>query len=227
MLTGAGVSPESGIPTFRGSGGLWRSWRPEDLASAKGFARDPAAVWSWYRWRMALVARAQPNAGHAAIAALEARNEGWQVLTQNVDGLHTRAGSQRVTELHGSIWRLTCARGCGQATELSPEAVPAEDAELPRCACGALQRPGVVWFGEALDPEVVDAAWRAVDDCDALLVVGTSSVVYPVASLPDRARQRGATVLEINIEPTPFTPRADAHIAAPAAVALPALLAAL
>ncbi len=228
MLTGAGISAESGVPTFRGSGGLWRSWRPEDLASPKGFARDPAAVWAWYRWRMALVARARPNPGHEALAALESRNGNWQVLTQNVDGLHARAGSRRVIELHGSIWRLTCANSCGRVDHVSPaSAVAAEDAPLPRCACGALQRPGVVWFGETLDPSVVESAWSAVETCDVLMVVGTSAIVYPVAALPDVARKHGALLFEINVEPTPLTPRVTAHVAAPAAVALPALLAAL
>ena len=227
VLTGAGLSAESGIPTFRGSGGLWQSWRPEDLASPIGFARDPAAVWAWYRWRQGLIARARPNAGHEAIAALERRAGDWQVLTQNVDGLHARAGSQRVIELHGSIWRVACAAGCGRAGTLDPGLVEPEDAPPPRCACGALQRPAVVWFGEPLDPVVVEQAWRAVEACDLLLVVGTSAVVYPVAALPDRAIERGATVVEINIERTPLTARAHAQIAAPAAVALPALLAAL
>jgi len=173
------------------------------------------------------VARARPNAGHEAIAALARREPGWLVLTQNVDGLHTRAGTPRVIELHGSIWRLSCSAGCGRVAEIDPDRVEPEDAPLPRCACGALQRPAVVWFGEPLDPAVMAEAWRAVETCDVLLVVGTSAVVYPVAALPDQAREHGATVVEINIERTPLSSRVDAHIAAPAAVALPALVAAL
>src|SRR5690606_6726069 len=184
-----------------------------------GFARDPAAVWAWYRWRQGLVARARPNAGHEAIAALGRRDPGWQVLTQNVDGLHTRAGSPRVVELHGSIWRVSCAAGCGRVADLVPDHGAAEDAPLPYCACGALQRRAVVWFGEPLDPAVVEQAWQAVEACDVLLVVGTSAVVYPVAALPERARERGATVVEVNIERTPLSSRVDAHITAPAAVA--------
>lgn len=227
VLTGAGISAESGIPTFRGSGGLWRSWRPEDLASPIGFARDPAAVWAWYRWRQGLVARARPNAGHEAIAALGHRDPGWQVLTQNVDGLHTRAGTPQVIELHGSIWRVSCTAGCGRVAQPDMARVPPEDAPLPYCVCGALQRPAVVWFGEPLDPAVVEQAWQAVEACDVLLVVGTSAVVYPVAALPERARERGAIVVEINIERTALSSRVDAHITAPAAVALPALVAAL
>lgn len=224
VLTGAGVSAESGIPTFRGTAGLWRSFRPEALATPEAFARDPVTVWAWYRWRQALIARVEPNAGHRAIAAAEARRAGWQVLTQNVDGLHARAGTRSTLELHGSIWRLTCSRGCGHEQQQGLGSIPREDAPLPHCTCGALLRPGVVWFGEPLDTTVVSAAWHAVERCDVLLVVGTSALVYPVAALPGLAARHGATVIEINPEPTVLSRQVDHSIRASAAAAVPALL---
>jgi len=223
VLTGAGMSAESGVPTFRGSGGLWRSWKPEDLATAEAFARDPQTVWAWYRWRQRLIAGAQPNEGHLALARCAASRPGWRIVTQNVDGLHQRAGSSGVVELHGSIWRLQCREGCGREAHVEPEAVPPEEAPLPHCACGALQRPGVVWFGEALDPAVVADAERLTQSADVLLVIGTSAVVYPAAALPDRARRQGALVVEINPAPTAFSDRADFVVRASAVRALTAL----
>lgn len=222
VITGAGVSAESGVPTFRGSGGLWRSFRAEDLATPDAFAGNPATVWAWYRWRQRLIAEALPNAGHAALAALQAGRPGWRVLTQNVDGLHQRAGSRGVIELHGSIWRTRCA-SCGRRDAADPHRVEDESAALPRCRCGALMRPDVVWFGEPLDPEVMNTAWTIVEKADAVIVVGTSAVVFPVAALPDVARARNVPIVEINIEDTPLTARATHRIRATAATALPAL----
>ncbi len=171
VLTGAGISAESGIPTFRGVGGLWKNYRAEDLATPEAFHRDPALVWEWYNWRRSLIAAAEPNAGHRALAAFSAVVV-TQVVTQNVDGLHRLAGSGKVIEIHGSIWRLRCTR-CAHEEENRqvPLGIPP-----PRCACGALLRPGVVWFGEGLDPKTWEAAECAAGQADVLLVVGTSAV---------------------------------------------------
>jgi NAD-dependent deacetylase len=222
VISGAGMSAESGVPTFRGAGGLWRSFRAEDLATPHAFARDPQTVWAWYRWRQRLIADASPNAGHVALATLQSSRPGWRVLTQNVDGLHQRAGSQRVTELHGSIWRTRCG-SCGRCADTSPERLEDETSPLPQCGCGSLMRPDVVWFGEPLDPDVVRTAWTAVEEADVVLVVGTSAVVYPVASLPHAACARHVPVVEINVEDTPLTALATHVIRASVATALPAL----
>jgi NAD-dependent deacetylase len=174
VLTGAGVSADSGIPTFRGEGGLWRNYRAEDLATPEAFARNPLLVWEWYEWRRSLVRDAQPNAAHLAIAKLPNA----LVVTQNVDGLHQRAGSTDVIELHGNIFRARCVREqtCSDALE------PFGDLP-PRCGCGALLRPDVVWFGELLPEGAFERAARAVRDADLLLVIGTSGVVFPAAGL--------------------------------------------
>jgi len=222
VITGAGMSAESGVPTFRGAGGLWRSFRPEDLATPQAFARDPATVWTWYRWRQKLIADASPNAGHSALARIAAPRPGWRVLTQNIDGLHQRAGSDAVVELHGSIWRTRCA-SCGQPGEDHPDRAADETAPLPRCHCGALMRPDVVWFGEPLDPEVMKTAWTIVEEAEMVLVVGTSAVVFPVAALPHAARARNVPVIEINVENTPLTARVTHAIRATAATALLAI----
>lgn len=222
VITGAGMSAESGVPTFRGAGGLWRSFRAADLATPQAFARDPATVWAWYRWRQRLIAEAEPNAGHATLARQQALRPGWRVLTQNVDGLHQRAGSDAVIELHGSIWRTRCV-SCGQTRELYPQRVDAEDAPLPRCFCGSLMRPDVVWFGEALDPQVTSAAWTIVEEAETVIVVGTSAVVFPVAALPHVAQARNVPVVEINVEDTPLTASVTHVVRATAATALAAL----
>lgn len=193
-MTGAGVSEESGIPTFRGPGGLWRQYRPEQLATPEAFRNDPRLVWEWYDWRRAVVAKAQPNPAHRALAALEASCPSFTLITQNVDGLHRRAGSQRVLEVHGTLWRVRCT-GCGaEADDLRvPLPIP------PRCdACAGLLRPGVVWFGESLPPDVFDGAWQAAKDADLFLAIGTSAVVEPAASLIRLAAERGAAIVEIN-----------------------------
>jgi NAD-dependent deacetylase len=220
-LTGAGVSAESGVPTFRGPGGLWRDFRPEDLATPEAFARDPRLVWEWYAWRRETIAPLRPNAAHAALAALERRLDGFRLATQNVDGLHAAAGSGRVLELHGSIWRLRCC-GCGRSAEDRRVPLP----ELPpRCSCGALLRPGVVWFGEMLPPGALEEAMAAAASAEVVLVIGTSSLVYPAAALPQVARAKGAFVIEINTEPTPLSALADVALRGPAAELTPALLA--
>jgi NAD-dependent deacetylase len=220
VLTGAGVSAESGVPTFRGPGGLWREYRPEDLATPEAFARDPVLVWEWYAWRRALIAALAPNAAHFALAALEARTPEYLLATQNVDGLHAAARSRRMVELHGTIWRLRCT-SCPYSRDDRRVPLP----ELPpRCECGSLLRPGVVWFGEALDEAVVTQAFETARQAEVVLVVGTSSLVYPAAALPEMARASGAFVIEVNPEPTPLTPIADVSLRGTAASLVPALV---
>ena len=219
VLTGAGVSAASGVPTFRGAGGLWRSFRSEDLATAQAFERDPALVWEWYAWRRQAVASARPNAAHHVLAAWSRRCSGFAVITQNVDDLHVQAGTLGLVRLHGSLWELSCWRGCG-APAWRNEDVPLP-ALPPRClSCGGLARPAVVWFGEALPSAAIDAA-EAACECDVFLSVGTSSVVYPAASFLARARSRGAFTVEINTEPTPATDQVDLALAGPADELLP------
>ena len=195
VLTGAGISAESGIPTFRDAlTGLWSRFHAEDLATPEAFARDPALVWSWYRWRRERVLSAEPNAGHRALAELAARVPRLSLITQNVDGLHQRAGSRDVVELHGSILRARCT-GEGSTVDAWEEAEPGP----PACAsCGAPLRPDVVWFGEMLPEPALAAAWEAATSCDVLLSIGTSNLVEPAASLPWVAAGRGATVIVVN-----------------------------
>jgi len=220
VLTGAGISAESGIPTFRGAGGLWRQFRPEDLATPGAFARDPRLVWEWYDWRRGLIARAEPNAGHRALVELERGKPRFTLITQNVDGLHDRAGSRHVLKVHGDIWTLRCTACDRSWTDFRP-ALP----ELPpRCECGALARPGVVWFGEALPVDVWMAAEQAAGEAEVFLVVGTSAVVYPAAGLVMTAKASGARIIEINPERTPYSDDVDCCLQAPAGEALPELI---
>jgi NAD-dependent deacetylase len=219
VLTGAGVSAESGVPTFRGPGGLWHNHRPEDLATPHAFHRDPRLVWEWYDWRRGLIGACQPNAAHHTLTAMESHWDDFVLVTQNVDGLHRLAGSRTVVELHGNLWRMRCTRGCHRAWE--DRSVPLRDIP-PRCPeCGALARPDVVWFGESLPEEALLAALAAARRCELMLVVGTSALVQPAASLPLAALQSGAHVVEINPQPTPLSDRVDETIREPAAVALP------
>lgn len=221
ILTGAGVSAASGVPTFRGAGGLWRAYRPEDLATPEAFARDPRLVWEWYAWRRETIAACRPNAAHDAIARWSREMPGCRVITQNVDDLHVRAGTARLTRLHGSIWELSCTRRCG-AGRWRDERVPLPDVP-PRCpSCGALARPAVVWFGESLDADDIAAA-TAATDCDLFLTVGTASVVYPAAGLVDEARRRGAFTAEVNLDATPASGLVDIAIAGAAEEILPQL----
>lgn len=206
VLTGAGISVESGLPTFRGPGGLWEGFRPEELATPQAFAADPERVWRWYAWRQGLVREAQPNDGHLALARMERLLPAMTLITQNVDGLHARAGSRNVLALHGSILHTRCARE-GTRQPVPEGGFPSLP---PRCgACGALLRPDVVWFGESLDPHVWRAAEKASSDCAVFLVVGTSSVVAPASTLALVAARAGARVFEVNPEATPLAPLAD------------------
>lgn len=219
VLTGAGVSAESGVPTFRGAGGLWRAYRAEDLATPAAFRRDPTLVWEWYDWRRGLIAACQPNAAHDTLVDMDRRLADLVLITQNVDGLHRLAGSRRLIELHGSVWRMRCVHDCHPAWEERTHPLPAIP---PRCPwCGALARPDVVWFGEPLPGDSLEAAFRAARRCQLMLVVGTSAVVQPAASLPLLARQNGAYVVEINPQPTPLSDLVHEAIRQPAAVALP------
>lgn len=221
VLTGAGISAESGVPTFRDAQtGLWARYSPEDLATSQAFSRNPRMVWEWYQWRRQLVQEAPPNAGHLAIAAMERRIPGFRVLTQNVDGLHQRAGSTQVVELHGNLFVDRCFREGMVLDRVIPSADPP-----PRCPfCGGPVRPGVVWFGEELSPRVVQEAEAVCRSVDVLLVAGTSGMVYPAAGLPARAKESGAFVIEINPEPTPLSELADASLRETAEPVLVALL---
>ena len=218
VLTGAGVSTESGVPTFRGESGLWRNYRPEALATPQAFRRDPELVWEWYSWRRELIAGCAPNAAHETLAAMEAALPAFTLITQNVDGFHQAAGSQNVLELHGNIWCVRCT-GCGVTAE--DHRVPLPDLP-PRCPeCGALLRPDVVWFGESLPSRVIDAAWQAASQSRTMLVIGTSAIVQPAASLPMIALRNGAHLIEFNPGETPLSPHVHEVLRRPAAEVLP------
>jgi NAD-dependent deacetylase len=217
-LTGAGISAESGIPTFRGAGGLWENFRAEDLATPQAFARDPHTVWRWYEWRRRLVREAQPNAAHRALAGLEKNGE-VDVVTQNVDGLHRRAGSTRIVELHGNITEVRCMR----ERDVRPLDVPLDELP-PKCACGAMLRPNVVWFGEALPPGAWERAVDLVSQSDLALVIGTSGIVYPAAGLIGFAEGKSA---EVNPEATRESSNCDFVIGAKAGDAVPQICEAL
>ena len=216
VLTGAGVSAESGIPTFRSNGGYWQQYRFEDLATPEAFARDPKFVWTWYEERRRAIAQAQPNAGHCALAELERQKAGFTLITQNVDGLHDLAGSKNVIKLHGDIWMLRCL-SCGverlDRSELTD--LP------PRCKCGGMLRPGVVWFGEMLPEGAMERAAAAVRRADVLIVAGTSAQVYPAAGLIPMAR----AVIEINPEETAYSDDVTFSIRGTSAEILPQLIA--
>ncbi len=220
VLTGAGISAESGIPTFRGAGGLWRSFRAEDLATPDAFTRDPRLVWEWYNWRRELIAKAAPNPAHRALVKLETAKPRFTLVTQNVDGLHDLAGSGRILKLHGDIWRMRCTE-CGANW---PDRRPVLPKLPPHCGCGGLARPGVVWFGEALPEGIMSEAEHAAASAEVFLVIGTSAVVYPAAGLVPFAKQNGATVIEINPETTAFSPIVDFSFQSEAGELLPQLV---
>lgn len=221
VLTGAGVSAASGIPTFReAQTGLWAQFRPEELATPEAFAADPDRVWQWYQWRRSLIARAEPNGAHHSIVRLQRYLADCRVITQNVDGLHERAGA-RVAALHGNIWRQRCHQRCGHIeTAVAPDARP----QPPVCPdCGAPVRPDVVWFGESLPDEALEAAATAVEQADVVLVAGTAGLVYPAAALPEQAVALGRTVVEINPQDTPLSAAVTYRCRAAADIALAAL----
>lgn len=218
VLTGSGISAESGVPTFReAQTGLWARYDPQQLATPEAFARDPELVWNWYEWRRKLVRDAGPNPGHRVLAELEDHVPDFTLVTQNVDGLHHQAGSRNVTELHGNILRTVCSVE-------KVEVEPAGGGSPPPCPnCGAHLRPDVVWFGEMLPVGAMETASEVARNCDVFLSIGTSSLVYPAASLPYEALSGGAVVVEINPDETPLTSRADYALRGSAADALPAL----
>ena len=223
VLTGAGMSAESGIPTFRGQDNLWRGMDPSELFTPQALAADPRKVWEMYDELRTRIAAALPNAGHQALAAL-AGGRAVTLVTQNIDGLHQRAGSKRVLELHGSLWRLKCMR-CGDLKEDARAPLPALP---PRCAaCGTVLRPDIVLYTESLPEDALTGAWKAAQRCDLMLVVGTSGVVYPAAGLPALARGSGALVVEVNPRETALTAQMDYVIRATAAEALPRMAEAL
>ncbi|WP_437327434.1 SIR2 family NAD-dependent protein deacylase [Sorangium sp. So ce381] len=244
VLTGAGVSAESGIPTFRGAGGLWRRYEATSLASPEAWQRDPGLVWEFYNHRRERALGCAPNPGHHALAQLEARwreaGRVFTLITQNIDGLHEQAGSRSPVRLHGSLWQVRCL-SCGSVTENrdvpitpafagsgspDPEA-PARRftaAELPRCRCGGVLRPHVVWFGEALQESDLSAAAAGVEGCDLLLVVGTSAVVYPAAGFVPMAKRHGALIAEVNVEPSAISGLCDVVFTGGSGAILPSLL---
>ena len=220
VMTGAGVSAASGVPTFRGADGLWKHFRVEELATPDAFARNPRLVWEWYDWRRQLIGACEPNAAHHVLADWSLRFPQFALITQNVDGLHERAGTARVLRLHGSIWDVGCWRNCAASPHRWRDHTTPFPVLPPPCPhCGGPLRPGVVWFGETLDAEVMDASLAATD-CDVFFTVGTSSVVYPAAGLVDHARRGGALTAEINPDSTPASGGVDIALALPAERAL-------
>jgi NAD-dependent deacetylase len=219
VSTGAGMSKESGIPTFRDApNALWGKFDPAKLASADGFLSDPPLVWRWYEERRRMISTAAPNPGHLAIARLETLFDDFVVITQNIDDLHRKAGSKNIVEMHGNIFRFKCFD-----MNHPIDTLPEDGRVPPRCGCGSLIRPDVVWFGELLPEHAVHLAYSALERCEVMLVVGTSGVVYPAAGFPEVARNHGARVIEINPEATPITPLADVFLGGRAGEILPRL----
>jgi NAD-dependent deacetylase len=216
VITGAGVSAASGVPTFRGEEGLWKNFSPQELATPEAFRKDPKLVWEWYDWRRALISKCNPNAAHMVLASWSKRYPGFTLITQNVDGLHEKAGAQDVIRFHGSLWYVYCQDRC----ESSPREWFYDEVPLPSVPplcphCGGLIRPAVVWFGEGIDGEVMNRSMAALD-CDIFLTVGTSALIYPAAGLVNEAHKRGAFTAEINLEETPASETVDLSIQGPA-----------
>lgn len=220
VITGAGISNESGIPTFRGSDGLWKNYRAEELATPYAFEHDPETVWRWYDWRRGIIGKAEPNPGHFAIKELEDRFEDFLLITQNVDGLHGRTGIKKMVEIHGNLWRVRCTKD-GSTSMLMD--VPLQEIP-PRCQCGKLLRPDVVWFGESLSRAALEQSYHALEMCDTLIVAGTSGAVYPVASFPQQVKSREGSVVEINTEETPISQIADISLYGKSGEILPLLV---
>jgi len=220
VLTGAGISADSGVPTFRGSDGLWRNYRAEELATPEAFARNPRLVWEWYNWRREVLATKKPNPAHETVATMERRFPRFWLITQNVDGLHRDAGSTRLSEIHGNIWQVRCT-ACGLVEDDRRVPIPIP----PACtACGQLVRPHIVWFGEPLAPEDLSASYDALESCEVLLIIGTSGIVYPAASFAPVAKSAGAFVVEINLDDTPNSGLVDVVLRGRAKEIVPLLL---
>jgi NAD-dependent deacetylase len=219
VLTGAGISAESGVATFRGEDGIWKKFKPEELAHMDAFMRNPELVWEWYEQRKKIIKEVKPNAAHKVLAEMEDHFPYFTICTQNIDSLHYRAGSKNVLELHGNILRTRCAR-CGKMVF---DIVLEKGKNLPLCSCGGMYRPDVVWFGEMLPADVLQQSLEVARSADVFFSIGTSAVVYPAAMLPSEAKRHGAFVVEINLEPTPLTNEADASILGKAGEILPEL----
>lgn len=219
VLTGAGISAESGVPTFRGEDGLWGKYRAEELATPHAFARDPKFVWEWYDLRRQIIAKCSPNPGHYAIAGLEDIYDDFLLITQNVDGLHVKAGSKKLREIHGNIWRMRCTveGKISENLEVPMKNIP------PMCKCGKMLRPHIVWFGESLDEEDIRISYRAIEKCDLFFSIGTSALVQPAASFAMVAKENSACVVEINREPTPISDLVDYSVMGRAGEILPEL----
>ncbi|MHA1962415.1 MAG: SIR2 family NAD-dependent protein deacylase [Candidatus Thorarchaeota archaeon] len=215
-LTGAGVSKESNVPTFRGKDGLWKNHDAMELATPSAFAKDPNLVWEWYSWRQGLIAACSPNPAHLTLAKWEGSGVLKSLITQNVDGLHVRAGSKNVLEVHGDIWAVKCV-SCSYNGRLIEPAM-----SVPSCPdCGSHLRPDVVWFGESLDPKVMESVYSVLERADLCLAIGTSAIVYPAASFPLVVSRKGGAIIEINVEQTPLTYSVDLHLSGPAGQILP------
>ena len=220
VLTGAGISADSGVPTFRGKDGLWRTYRAEDLATPEAFERDPRLVWEWYNWRRELIAAKRPNPAHHAVVELEQRCQNFRLITQNVDGLHRDAGSRKLSEIHGNIWMVRCTV-CRHVFENRD--VPVQI--LPKCHdCAGLLRPHIVWFGESLAAEDLRRSYAALRSCSLCLIIGTSGLVYPAAGFASVAKESGAFVAEINLDPTPQSALVDVSLQGRARDIVPLLL---
>jgi NAD-dependent deacetylase len=216
-ITGAGISAESGVPTFRGKGGIWENYAAQDLATPQAFTHDPALVWRFYAWRRELVAGCSPNLAHQVLAQIEHQLRDFTLITQNIDGLHAAAGSKNIIELHGSLWRMRCTH-CGNRWE--DHRIPLPE-PIPHCPnCDSIARPDVIWFGESLDSTVLESAFQAATRANLVLIIGTSAVVQPVASIPLMARSSNARLVEINLESTPLTPHVDQFLQGPATIQL-------
>lgn len=221
VLTGSGISAESGVPTFReAQTGLWEQFDPHELATPEAFQSDPELIWKWYRWRRELIAKVEPNAGHKALVDLAGQVNEFTLVTQNVDGLHQRAGSQNVIEFHGNLFEDRCfVEGCVVTDDYDASAT------VPTCpGCGSNLRPGVVWFGEAIPQNALQDSMTAASSCDLFLSIGTSSLVWPAAGLADTARAAGATIVEVNPDTTPLSNATDFQLNGNAGTILPELL---
>ncbi len=221
ILSGAGISAESGVPTFRGKDGLWKGYDATQLATPQAFAGDPEKVLEWYVWRRNLIGQCKPNPAHFAIAELEEAGRDVVTITQNIDNLHREAGSRNIIELHGNIWKIRCSAGCPAILDVPRDFNPPGDAPRECPTCGKLLRPHIVWFGEMLDPADIRTSEERLSETDVLLIVGTSGVVQPAASLGYIAKSAGAYVVEVNIEATPLSGMADQSLFGAAGEILP------
>lgn len=221
VLTGAGISAESGVPIFRGKEGLWNNYRPEELATPKAFFDNPATVWEWYDWRRSLMKKAEPNHGHFALSELERQKEKFTLITQNVDGLHQLAGSENIIELHGNLWEIRCIK-CNNTERNYLVPMP----QLPpKCSrCSEIMRPNIVWFGEIIPMQKIDRCILAIEDSDLFIIIGTSGLVEPAASFGFIAKENNKTVIEINLDTTPGTGLYDLSLKAKSGELLPLLV---